>query len=77
MGEFAMHDFNPRTGEFEMVISSTISRQNDVSLDYNETKRPIFWSERISGQFPDSPTCGYNKAKCPVEGKLSIFNRKI
>jgi hypothetical protein len=68
MGEFAMHDLNPSTNEFDMVISSTISTsKSDVTLEYNESERPIYWNQLMSGRLPDSPKCGYNRAKCPVE----------
>ena len=69
MGEFSLHDFNPETLEFDQVISSKISdTASDVILEYNEEKRPIFWNKLVSGDFPDSPKCGFNNAKCPIEG---------
>ncbi len=68
-----MFDLNPRTNQFDSVISSTI-KETDVVLEYDEINRPIFWKDFISGTFNDSPKCGYNKAKCPVKGNFSISN---
>ena len=69
MAEFSMYDMNPETLQFEQVISSAISSNNkDVIVEYNESNRPIYWLDFKSGNFSDSPECGYNKAKCPVKG---------
>lgn len=68
MGVFDLHDLNPSTLEFEPVISSSIYNNTDIVLDYDENKRPIYWEGIKHGSFPDSPKCGYNRAKCPVKG---------
>lgn len=69
MGVFDLHDLNPNTLEFEPVISSSIYNNTDIVLVYDEKKRPIYWEGlKSGGSFPDSPKCGYNRAKCPVKG---------
>lgn len=73
MGEFAMHDLDPVTQEFKLVISSVISTNSDVIIEYNSTTRPIYWYDRTSGELPDSPTCGYNKAKCPTKEPVAVW----
>jgi atrial natriuretic peptide receptor A len=73
MGEFAMHDLDPVTQEFKLVISSVISTNSDVIIEYDPKNRPIYWYDRSSGELPDSPTCGYNRAKCPVKEPLPIW----
>ncbi len=72
MGEFTMFDLNPHLNLFEPVISSKI-KESDVVLEYNEKIRPIFWKDKISGTFSDSPKCGYNRAKCPIKRKANDF----
>lgn len=71
IGEFVMHDMNPETYEFEPVISTTLS-DNDVVLEVDK-KRPIYWYKTETGVLPDSPKCGFNRAKCPVKSKLFDF----
>ncbi len=74
MAEYSLFDMNPNTLEFEQVITSTISANNtDVILEYNEATRPIYWLAQKSGNFSDSPECGYNKAKCPVKEPLPFW----
>lgn len=73
VGVFAMHDLNPETLEFDIVMSSTIHNNTDISLQYDEAKRPIYWHKLNSGKFPDSPKCGYNNAKCPIKGNSFIY----
>ncbi len=48
-----------------------------MKLVYNETIRPIYWKNKISGPFPDSPRCGYNNAKCPKKGIILLLKKKI
>jgi hypothetical protein len=72
MAEFVMYDMNPKTFEFEPVISSAIEKNNHIILEYNETRRPIFWHKIQSGNLSDSPKCGYNNAKCPIKGKNKL-----
>ena len=72
MGEFTMFDYNPATHQFESVISSTING-TDVVLEYDKPGRDIYWHHFETGQLPDSPTCGFNRAKCPVDGKLQLI----
>ncbi len=73
IGEFAMHDFNPNESQFEMVISSKIFNKTEITLDYNEQARPIYWLNMESGALPDSPKCGYNRAKCPVKEPMPKY----
>lgn len=68
MGVFDLHDLNPISQEFEPVISSRIYNNSDIELEYDEQKRPIYWEGFNFGKFPDSPKCGYDKAKCPIKG---------
>ena len=73
MIEFVMLDLNPNTNVFEAVISSIIHNNTDVVLAYNESIRPIYWNNLKYGHFPDSPTCGYNNAKCPIKEPLPLY----
>ncbi len=74
MAEYSLYDMNPNTLEFEQVITSAKSINNtDLILEYNEEIRPIYWHSQKSGNFSDSPECGYNKAKCPVKEPLPFW----
>lgn len=73
MAEFAMYDMNPFTNEFDLVISSTIDSRTDVILQYNESTRPIYWHKLKTGHFMDSPKCGFNNAKCPIQGSYQLY----
>jgi hypothetical protein len=67
MSEFVLHDLNPATEEFEPIVYSAIYNRTESVLDYDFKKRPIYWYKYQTGHFPDSPKCGYNRAKCPVK----------
>lgn len=63
--EYILYDMNPIKGIFEEVIGSTFINNNTMVLNYNEAKRPIYWSKHKTGLFFDSPKCGYDNSKCP------------
>jgi hypothetical protein len=66
--EFLLHDMNPDNNTFEPVIYSLIRNNKNISLEYNSSRRPIYWLKRQVGNLSDTPRCGYNGAKCPVKG---------
>jgi hypothetical protein len=73
ISEFVLHDLNPDTEEFEPIISSVIYNKTESVLQYNSKQRPIYWYKHQTGYFPDSPRCGFNRAKCPVKRKVLSF----
>lgn len=69
IGTFALYDMNPNGSEFDLVMWSKIQNFSDIELIYDPQKRPLYWKGYLHGDFPDSPKCGYNQAKCPVKRK--------
>lgn len=69
IGTFALYDMNPNGSEFDLVMWSKIHNYSDIELIYDAKKRPLYWKGYVHGNFPDSPKCGYNQAKCPVKRK--------
>jgi hypothetical protein len=76
MAEFIMLDLNPDLYEFEGVISSVILNNTDITLQYNESYRPIYWHRHKAGVIPDRPTCGYKRDNCPEKSKIELTSNR-
>ncbi|XP_052826119.1 atrial natriuretic peptide receptor 1 [Octopus bimaculoides] len=61
--DYSLLDMDPLTGKFEVVANYFGNKKQYVPVP----NRTIHWAGGRKSPPPDTPTCGYNKSKCPPD----------